>query len=141
MLLSGPFQFSTRLRQRHVKLHRVLGRIYVVSVFIAAPLALTISWGRPLMPATSVQAGSWMVCTAIAFFTARNRQIAQHRAWMMRSYAVTFTFISDRILSIWPAYWNMSDAANAIVIIVLTLASLLAVDIGLSWRELTTARR
>src|SRR5271155_6269451 len=31
-LLIGPIQFSSRFRQRHLKLHRVLGRIYVVSV-------------------------------------------------------------------------------------------------------------
>src|SRR5665213_2746820 len=32
----GPFQFSSRLRRRYLKLHRVLGRVYVGSVFIAA---------------------------------------------------------------------------------------------------------
>ena len=35
-LLAGPIQFSSRLRQRHLKFHRVLGRIYVVCVFIGA---------------------------------------------------------------------------------------------------------
>ncbi len=35
-LLAGPVQFSSRFRQRHLKLHRVLGRIYVISVFIGA---------------------------------------------------------------------------------------------------------
>src|SRR5579863_10724728 len=30
-LLSGPIQFSTRFRQRHLKFHRLLGRIYVIS--------------------------------------------------------------------------------------------------------------
>jgi len=31
-------QFSDRLRQRFAKFHRVLGRFYVVGVFIGAPL-------------------------------------------------------------------------------------------------------
>src|SRR5271167_4203585 len=35
-LLAGPIQFSSRFRQGHLKFHRVLGRIYVVSVFIGA---------------------------------------------------------------------------------------------------------
>ena len=35
-LLAGPVQFSSRFRQHHLKLHRVLGRIYVISVFIGA---------------------------------------------------------------------------------------------------------
>jgi len=37
-LLLGPFQFWDRLRQRHLKLHRVMGRIYVGGVMIGAPL-------------------------------------------------------------------------------------------------------
>ena len=140
-LLSGPFQFSARLRQKYLRLHRVLGRIYVSAVFIAAPVAMVISWGRTLFPGTAFQASVWMVCTAMAFITARNRQIQHHRAWMMRSYAVTFTFISLRVLNIWPAYWNMSDAAIIYTIMAVTSASVLAVDIGLSGRELVTSRR
>src|SRR6202453_5530077 len=35
-LLTGPLQFSSRLRQRHLKLHRVAGRIYFISVIIDA---------------------------------------------------------------------------------------------------------
>src|ERR1700683_4384658 len=31
-LLAGPLQFSSRLRQRHLKFHRVAGRAYFISV-------------------------------------------------------------------------------------------------------------
>lgn len=139
-LLSGPVQFSARLRQRHLQLHRVVGRVYVASVFFAAVIAITISWNRALMVATTAQAGAWIVCTAAALITARNRQIAQHRQWMVRSYAVTFTFISLRLLSVWPRYWNLSDAAGVLNIILVTFGSVLLADLGLSWRELTTKR-
>jgi uncharacterized membrane protein len=139
-LLSGPRQFSTRFRQRHLAIHRILGRVYVVSVLLAAPLAITISSGRTLFPATCVQAGAWIICTVAAFLTARNRHIAQHRQWMIRSYAVTFTFITLRILSIWPRYFNLSDSANVIVIISTTFASILLVDLALNARELSSRR-
>src|SRR6202453_2376261 len=33
-LLIGPINFSWRIRQRHLQLHRILGRIYVISVFV-----------------------------------------------------------------------------------------------------------
>src|ERR1700728_4849367 len=46
-LLSGPIQFSSRLRQRHLKFHRVLGRIYVISVFIGAFTGIALAAGRP----------------------------------------------------------------------------------------------
>jgi uncharacterized membrane protein len=138
-LLSGPIQFSSRFRRRHVKFHRVLGRIYVVSVFIGAATGVALANGRPGFPGTSMQAAAWIVCTTAAFLTARNRQILQHRQWMVRSYAVTFTFVSSRVLNLWPRYWShLGDSFAAVGVIAFTLASLLIVDLGLNWRELTT---
>jgi uncharacterized membrane protein len=140
-LLSGPIQFSSRFRRRHLKFHRVLGRIYVVSVFIGAATGVALATGRPGFPGTSMQAAAWIVCTTAAFLTARNRQILQHRQWMARSYAVTFTFISSRVLNLWPRYWShLGDTFAAVGVIAFTLASLLIVDLGLNWRELTTGR-
>src|SRR5260370_40216617 len=62
-LLAGPMQFSSRLRQRYLKFHRVLGRIYVISVFIGAFTGIALAAGRPGLPGTSMQAASWIVCT------------------------------------------------------------------------------
>jgi uncharacterized membrane protein len=140
-LLIGPIQFSSRFRQRHLKFHRILGRIYVISVFIGSFTGIALAAGRPGLPGTSMQAAAWMVCTTAAFVTARNRQIAVHRQWMARSYAVTFTFISSRVLNLWPRYWShLGDVLAAVGVIAFTLASLLIVDLGLNWRELTTRR-
>jgi uncharacterized membrane protein len=140
-LLVGPLQFSSRLRTRYLKFHRVLGRVYVVSVFIGAFTGIALAAGRPGLPGTSMQAAAWMVCTTAAFITARNRHIVQHRQWMARSYAVTFTFVSSRVLNLWPRYWShLGDTFSAVGVIAFTLASLLIVDLGLSWRELTTRR-
>jgi uncharacterized membrane protein len=140
-LLAGPVQFSSRLRERHLKFHRALGRSYVISVFIGGLTGIALSAGRPGMPGTCVQAGAWIVCTTAAFITARNRQIARHRRWMVRSYAVTFTFVASRVLNPWPLYWShLGDTLAAVGLIVFTLASLLVVELGLNWRQLTTRR-
>jgi len=140
-LLAGPVQFSSRFRQRHLKFHRALGRVYVISVFIGAFTGVALAAGRPGLPGTSMQAAAWIVCTAAAFITARNRQIAQHRQWMARSYAVTFTFVSSRVLNLWPRYWShLGDTFAAVGVIAFTLASLLLVDLSLNWRELAPRR-
>jgi uncharacterized membrane protein len=140
-LLIGPIQFSSRFRQSHLNIHRVLGRVYVISVFIAAATGVALAGGRPGFPGTSMQAAAWVVCTTAALITARNRQIIQHRQWMARSYAVTFTFVSSRVLNLWPRYWShLGDTFAAVGVIAFTLASLLIVDLGFSWRELTTRR-
>jgi uncharacterized membrane protein len=140
-LAAGPVQFSSRLRQRYLRLHRLLGLIYVISVFVGSCTGIALAAGRPGLPGTSMQAAAWMVCTTAAFITARNRQIIQHRQWMARSYAVTFTFVSSRVLNLWPRYWShLGDSFAAVGVIAFTLASLLLVDLGLNWRELTTRR-
>ena len=140
-LLIGPINFSSRIRQRYLQLHRVLGRIYVVSVFVGAATGIALAFGRPGFPGTCGQATAWVVCTTAAFITARNRHIIQHRQWMIRSYAVTFTFVSSRVLNLWPRYWShLGDTLSAVGVIAFTLISLLIVDIGLNWHELTTRR-
>lgn len=138
-LLAGPFQFSSRLRRRHLKLHRVLGRIYVFSVFPGALTGIALAAGRPGLPGTTIQAAAWMICTGAALLTARKRQITQHRKWMARSYAVTFTFVSSRVLNLWPRYWShLGDSLSGIGVAAFTVASLLIVDAWLNWRALTT---
>jgi len=118
-LLIGPINFSSRIRQRHLQLHRVLGRIYVVSVFVGSFTGIALARGRPGLPGTSMQAA----------------------AWMMRSYAVTFTFVSSRVLNLSPRYWShLGDSLAAVGVIAFTLASLLIVELGLNWHELTTHR-
>src|SRR6185312_11778984 len=140
-LLAGPMQFSSRLRNRHPKFHGILGRVYVICIFIGAFTGIALAAGRPGMPGTSMQAAAWIVCTTAAFITARNRQITQHRQWMARSYAVTFTFVSSRVLNLWPRYWShLGDSFSAVGVIAFTLASLLIVEVGLNWHELTTRR-
>ena len=140
-LLAGPLQFSTRFRQRHLQIHRVLGRLYALSVFAGSFTGIALAWGRPGLPGTSMQAAAWMVCTTAAVIAARNRQVAVHRQWMARSYAVTFTFVSSRILNLVPAYWShLGDVLSAVGVIAFTLASILIVDLGLNWHALTRRR-
>ena len=140
-LLAGPLQFSSRFRQRHLKLHRVVGRMYFISVFIGAFTGIALAIGRPGLPGTAMQGAAWIVCTTAAVIAARNRQIAVHRQWVARSYAVTFTFVSTRVLNLVPAYWShLGDVLSAVGVIAFTLASIVLVDIGLNWNELTTRR-
>ncbi|MEI9969342.1 MAG: DUF2306 domain-containing protein [Terracidiphilus sp.] len=68
-LLSGPIQFSSRFRERHLKIHRVMGRIYVFCVFIGAFTGIALAAGRPGLPGTTMQAAAWIVCTTAAFIT------------------------------------------------------------------------
>jgi len=144
-LLIGPVQFSSRVRRRWLRLHRLLGRIYVGSVFVASALAIAMiiySHFKPvLFVANVVQSGAWSMVTLAALLTARNRHIVQHRQWMIRSYAITFTFILLRVprpLHMWSA--NVTGDMSGVSIIVATFLAVLVPDIAFQWRELTTRR-
>src|SRR5271156_143422 len=72
-LLLGPMQFSEQLRQRYARLHRVVGRIYVGGVFVAAPLGTYIQYfnertgaPRSLSFAAGADMALWMITTGIA---------------------------------------------------------------------------
>ena len=138
----GPFQFSTRFRQKHLALHRLMGKVYVVSICVAAPLAIALGRGfGPLEKWTGdTQAVIWLACTLIAFLTARNRHVAVHRQWMVRSYAFTLNFIFSRVLNPIPAYFNMSEAAFSVTLAFLTICYLFFIDVGFSWREIAHKR-
>jgi uncharacterized membrane protein len=94
----AAFQFSNRMRARHLQAHRVLGYLYVTSVLISAPFAVIVAIKIPksfsLIAANCMQSFGWLVTTAIAFYCIRAGNVIQHRRWMIRSYpfAMVFTF-------------------------------------------------
>ena len=100
-MLLGAFQLSNRLRARYLSVHRVLGYVYVTSVFISAPLGFPIAKqidNLSLAAASVAQAFGWMATTAIALYCIRRGNIAQHRRWMWRSYPFALVFTVARLI-------------------------------------------
>ncbi|MBL0209818.1 MAG: DUF2306 domain-containing protein [Holophagaceae bacterium] len=109
-LVLGVFQFSSRLRQRQLQVHRVLGRIYVASVAIGAPVAVVVALKLPipsLFMASLVQAGGWVLTTATALYCVRAGKIQQHKEWMMRGYPFAMAFVVNRVILSIPAVQAM----------------------------------
>ena len=110
-LLIGPLQFSDRLR-RNLKLHRTLGWVYCVAIFITAPMALYIgvTHEKPLVvPEQIFQAGGWFLTTLMAFIAGYNRNIPLHKQWMARSYGFSFIFVASRFTDAWPGLIDTSS--------------------------------
>jgi uncharacterized membrane protein len=94
--LLGAFQFSAALRRRRPRWHRTAGRVLVVLGLAVAFSALWLTLLYPRQPGTGDLAyllrlafGSGMAASIILGFVAiRRGDVARHRAWMTRAYAL-----------------------------------------------------
>ena len=146
VLLFSPMQFSDRLRKRFTKTHRVMGRLYVVGVYVLAPLGAYIQYyhERTGMPRSFtilaiVDAAMLMGATFLAFLFAYKRKIGLHRQWATRSYAIALVFIAGRFV-LGVTGWETLGVEIAQAIIWSCLAfSVLLGDVAIHWREICAA--
>jgi hypothetical protein len=101
VLIAGFTQFSGYLLSHYKKLHRVIGKLYVIDIlFITGPasfiMALLANGGISSRIAFTTLAILWMATTAKAWRSAMARQFTTHKEWMMRSYALTLSAITLR---------------------------------------------
>ena len=140
-ILAGPIQFSSRVRRAYPLFHKLLGRAYVLSILIAAPMGALIPILGPkdrfFTIGVGVHAFSWFVTTLMAFLTARNRNIAQHRQWMIRSYVLTFSFVLTRTVVL-PITILVTPHQFGLIDVINNFFYIFAADVAMSWRELTT---
>jgi uncharacterized membrane protein len=146
VILLAPLQFSDRLRQRFTKLHRVLGRLYVAGAVILAPTGAYIQYyqerlglPRSFTVLAAVDAVMLLVTTLVALVFAYKRKIAQHRKWMIRSYAVALVFLEVRFIMGVTGWEQLGvEIVQAIIWSCLALSLLLA-DLINQWPELRAA--
>lgn len=123
--LLGPFQFISRLRNKNLKLHRNLGKVYLVSVLISSLTAVYLAFTSEVSISYAiglfVLAILWLLSGAMAYQLIRNRQIKKHKEWMIRNYVITFFFIL--FVSISDAFKLAGVADLQIVLSVLVWAS------------------
>jgi uncharacterized membrane protein len=94
--LMGAFQFVPRLRRRHPSWHRRAGRLLAVAGLLVAGSALWMTLLYTQKPGTGdllyilrlVFASAMAACLILGFTAIRRRDIAAHRAWMTRAYAI-----------------------------------------------------
>ncbi len=137
-MIMGAFQFSNWLRSRYLRLHRVMGYIYVTSVMIGAPIAIPLAARvdtPSLVAASSVQAFGWMFCTGVALYCIRTGNVQQHRRWMLRGYPFAMVFTVARLLIPIPPILHSGWVGIEIVVwTAIALAAFLP-SVVLDWRS------
>lgn len=103
-LTIGPFQFSSNIRSKNAKLHRKIGKLYLISILLSVPFSILLPIYYP-MPGANItfkfvnitQASVWGITALLAWIAATKRQISLHKIWAARSYGVTCIFVLSRL--------------------------------------------
>jgi uncharacterized membrane protein len=94
--LVGILQFVPRFRRRHLSWHRRAGRVLALAGLLVAGSALWLTLFYEAQPGTGdllyvlrlVFVSAMAACLVLGFTAIRRRDIAAHRAWMIRAYAI-----------------------------------------------------
>ena len=92
-LVLAPFQVSRRFRNRHLDLHRKMGRILVpvgiLSGVMGVIFGFFFSFGGFAEASASVVFGTWFtLALALAYSYIRAGDTVRHRRWMIRAFAI-----------------------------------------------------
>lgn len=101
-LLIGPWQWLPDLRQRRPALHRWLGRLYLLGGVLAGGLSGLVlafrAFGGPVaQTGFALLALVWLSTGWLAYRSVRRGDIATHRRWMLRNFALAFAAVTLRL--------------------------------------------
>lgn len=120
-MMSGPFQFVKNLRNKYLKFHRTLGKVYVLACLVAGVSGFVIGifaeGGWVASAGFMTMAVVWIYCTWQAWRNIRQKNIPVHQAWMIRSYSVTLAAVTLRLwLPIFMAGFGMEFTPSYVII-------------------------
>lgn len=98
----GPFQFIPKIRNKYLKTHRQLGRVYIISTVLSGIsgmyMAITSDVNLPYAVGLFMLGIAWSTSSIMAFISIKNRKIDLHKDWMIRSYVITLAFVTFRFV-------------------------------------------
>lgn len=101
-LTVGPLQFVSAIRARWPWLHRASGRVYVAACALATPTGLVLALGTTAGPIAgagfAILGLLWGGFTWMGVRAVLSRRIAEHREWVLRSYAMAAAAITLRLM-------------------------------------------
>lgn len=101
-LVCGTLQLWTGLRQKAMRFHRWTGRIYLMGVsvgIVGAFLMAVYTTPKSFGVALRALAIAWLLTTGIAYAAILRGRVQMHKEWMVRSYMVTFAFVTFRVIT------------------------------------------
>ena len=100
-LLLGPFQLLPWVRAKVPAMHRWIGRTYVIACLIGGAGGFVGAFGSTAGPIATagfaLLAPTWIFVNVQGWRAALARRFVEHRAWMIRSLALTFAAVTLRL--------------------------------------------
>lgn len=99
VILLASVQLFTWINQSFGKLHRLLGKSYlVISSVIAAPSGFVLAWFSDAEICFSLMALLWLIFNVNGYISIKNKDILKHKKWMTRSMIMCYSAIVLRLL-------------------------------------------
>jgi uncharacterized membrane protein len=103
-LLLAPIQFVPAIRNRYLHAHRWLGRVLLIAVLISGAAGLFFGVFHPIGGVREgvgiVLFGSLLfICVIRAYVAIRRGNVAKHREWMIRAFAVALAISTVRVVA------------------------------------------
>jgi hypothetical protein len=101
LFFCGLFQFIPYIFKHHKKLHRFLGKIYILDVvLISGPSAFIMSLyangSYPAQISFVLLSFLWIYTTIKSYLTIRKKDFISHQNWAIRSFALTLSAVTLR---------------------------------------------
>ncbi|MEG0925698.1 DUF2306 domain-containing protein [Chryseobacterium sp.] len=100
-LFIGWRQFGSKFRNKYIRIHRSIGKVYVVSVLISSVAAIYMGFyanGGVISATGFIGLGLvWLVTTLLGLVAIRKGEVIKHKRFMIYSYACTFAAVTLRL--------------------------------------------
>jgi uncharacterized membrane protein len=100
-LLLSPIQLSGWVRARVPRLHRVSGRIVLFSIVVAGTAGFLLAGFNVAGPVGTAGFGAlavlWVTFALLGLRAILRRDVAAHRRWMLRTFAMTYAAVTLRL--------------------------------------------
>lgn len=154
MLTCGAANLYIGATRHFFAWHRLIGQVYLIGGGVGALVAFALAVGpahpiagrEPFTLAAVTNVGisigtlavAWLLASAMAYRAIRNRRIATHRDWMIRSYVLVWSFVFCRLASRVPA---IGDLGGGEAFIWLSwVGPLVLCEVALQWKQGSATR-
>jgi uncharacterized membrane protein len=142
-LFAGPFQLWSGLRRRFRRLHRWTGYAYISGVAVSASSSFYLAFHARADFGLSlfILAIVWWASIAMALMAVRNKRLAAHQEWMIRSYIVTFSFVSYRFLVGLSMFRFLGPSRPAMVLWISWVVPMMLFELFMQWDRVRPLKR